>query len=336
MVKKRRDFDKCEVVDLRGLSATFYEEISIKTSSYNNEGVVVNEYHVHPAYGQGHIYHCTTEDIDLTMSTFKLNSDIILFQTFTGDFIQISFLIEGEKIISLHGKDDVLYENGESYLANIRSFDGYSRIAGGRMFKEIKVRLSTSFLRDHGFVNDITLKELADDNLILPITDELLTVLAAMVHTDFMGMARKIYIKAKVFELLAIQIENYKKRLLNGAGLLRNKNLRKLYLIKNIVKENLHKNFSLGSLSKEAGLNQVFLNREFIRVFGYSIHEFSIEEKMKKAKMMLENTECLIYQIAEEVGYKNATHFSAAFRRNVGETPKQYRTNTTLTIKRYN
>lgn len=326
MVKKRRDFDKCEVVDLRGLSTTFNEEISIKTNSHSNEGVVVDEFHVHPGYGYGHIYHFTTEDIDLTISKFKLDSDVILFQTFTGDFIQISFLMEGEKIISLHGNDDILYENGESYLANIKSFDGYSRIAGGRMFKEIKVRLSASFLMDHGFVNDITLKDLADDNLILPITDELLTVLMAMEHMDFIGMARKIYIKAKVFELLAIQIENYRKRLLNGAGLKRNKNLKKLYLIKNIVKENLHKNFSLGLLSKEAGLNQAFLNSEFIRVFGYSIHQFSTEEKMKKAKMMLENSECLIYQIAEEVGYKNATHFSAAFRRNVGETPKQYRT----------
>ncbi|MFK5974163.1 MAG: AraC family transcriptional regulator [Flavobacteriaceae bacterium] len=325
MVKKRRDFDKCEVVDLRGLSTTFSEEIAIKTSSHNHEGVVVNEFHVHPGYGHGHIYHCATEDIDLTMSTFKLNSDIVLFQAFTGDFIQISFLIEGEKIISLHGKNDVLYESGESYLANIKSFEGYSRIAGGRMFKEIKVRLSTFFLRGHGFVNDICLKELADDNLILPITDELLTVLTAIEHTGFIGMARKIYIKAKVFELLAIQIENYKKRSLKGSGLQRNKNLKKLYVIKKIIKENLHKNFSLGSLSKEAGLNQVFLNREFIRVFGYSIHQFSTEEKMKKAKMMLENTACLIYQIAEEVGYKNATHFSAAFRRILGETPKQYR-----------
>ena len=41
-----------------------------------------------------------------------------------------------------------------------------------------------------------------------------------------------------------------------------------------------------------------------------------------RAKYLLENTELPIYEIAESVGYKNATHFSAAFKRFYNETPK--------------
>ena len=67
------------------------------------------------------------------------------------------------------------------------------------------------------------------------------------------------------------------------------------------------------------------LNKEFCRVFGYSIHEFTLAEKMNQAKLLLENTDKMIYQIAEEVGYKNATHFTAAFKKQLGVTPKQYK-----------
>lgn len=46
---------------------------------------------------------------------------------------------------------------------------------------------------------------------------------------------------------------------------------------------------------------------------------------MTKAKDLLRGTQMPIYQIAEDVGYKNATHFSAAFKKYYGELPKQYR-----------
>ena len=46
---------------------------------------------------------------------------------------------------------------------------------------------------------------------------------------------------------------------------------------------------------------------------------------MKKAKELLKMTQLPIYEIAEEVGYKNATHFSAAFKRSYKESPKEYR-----------
>lgn len=39
------------------------------------------------------------------------------------------------------------------------------------------------------------------------------------------------------------------------------------------------------------------------------------------------NTDLPIYEIAEQIGYKNATHFSAAFKRQEGTTPKKFKTN---------
>jgi AraC-like DNA-binding protein len=46
---------------------------------------------------------------------------------------------------------------------------------------------------------------------------------------------------------------------------------------------------------------------------------------MELARQLLTRTDQLIYEVSEAVGYKNATHFSAAFKRHSGKTPKQFR-----------
>src|SRR5690606_29360445 len=88
---------------------------------------------------------------------------------------------------------------------------------------------------------------------------------------------------------------------------------------------NLHKIHTIRDISREMAINEYMLKKEFKRVFGYSINEFYAKEKMNKAKELLKSTQRPIYEIAGEIGYKNATHFSAAFKRFFGSTPKNFR-----------
>ena len=112
MAKKRRAFNKCELIDLRGKPDFLAEGIGVETASVNTGDLLCTEHHIRPFYGQGHIYSFRTETIALTLSRYKLNNDLVLQQIFEHDFIQVSFLLEGEKIIALEGKDDMLYEVG--------------------------------------------------------------------------------------------------------------------------------------------------------------------------------------------------------------------------------
>lgn len=325
MIKKRRDLENHELIDLRNSNSTINERISIKTNADENDGVTIEQYHLLPKYGKGFINHFNSEDIDITISRYQLHNDLVFSQSSRKEVIQISFLLKGEKIIYVGSGKEIFFENRESYLADLKSFNGYVRILSGKLFKEVKIRLPLSFLLDHGFMNDCDLKKLTDENLILPITDELFSILENIERKDITGTANRIYLKAKVFELLAIQMENYKNKEVNAIKWSDDKTLKKLYLIKQVIKSNLHKNLSLIQLASEAGINGNTLNREFIRVFGCSVHEFSVTEKMNQAKHILENTEKMVYQISEEVGYKNSTHFTAAFKRRFGITPIQYR-----------
>ncbi|SNR77726.1 helix-turn-helix transcriptional regulator [Lutibacter flavus] len=326
MDKKRRDFVNCEVIDLSGAEIGINQVIAVQTNCDNDGKIVYSKHHVLPKYGCGCITNFQFDDLLISISRYKLVKDLIIKYDCDDDFTQLSFLLEGEKIISIRGvEEDIPIESHESYIANINKFKGYVRVSGVKAFKEIKIKLSKLFLLNHGFSNDFIFKKFSDKDLILPITNELFTVLTNLEDINLKGISRKIFMEAKVLELLAIQMENYKVKKPSDKIACTGKIIRKLYAVHHILKNNLDKNYSIKQLSQEVALNENLLKKEYKRVFGFSMNEFCKQEKMNKAKELLRSSQLPIYQIAEDTGYKNATHFSAAFKKYFGETPKQYR-----------
>ena len=49
------------------------------------------------------------------------------------------------------------------------------------------------------------------------------------------------------------------------------------------------------------------------------------EERMKKARALLRETNQTVETIAAEVGYENVEHFNRLFKKSYGITPVQYR-----------
>src|SRR5690606_2106011 len=131
-----------------------------------------------------------------------------------------------------------------------------------------------------------------------------------------------MYGESKILELLSLELQGYE----DGWGVLEKRGqqqlLKKLYTARQLLLDHLDKNLGIREISREVGLNEYQLKKEFKRIFGDSIHLYYTKEKMKKAKNLLKATQRPIYDIAGEIGYKNATHFSAAFKRYVGSSPK--------------
>ncbi|ASV29276.1 helix-turn-helix domain-containing protein [Maribacter cobaltidurans] len=326
MVKKRRDNTTVQAAETRLDHILLTELLGNPMEKYEDKDYSFTSYDLREEFGTGQILQASMDDVMITLNSFELKEDVLFKRRIAEDFIQLSFLMEGEKVVSLKGKEFFL-ESGDSYLVNVRPLDSEFKILGNIPYKEIRIRFSSSFLSNHGFTKDYRFKELVDDNLVLPITDKVMLVLDALVNYNFNEGAARIYLMAKVLELLALQISNYKSGVFTRVSSKGHQNLKKLSHVKKMIGDNLHLNLSLSVLSKEIGMNKTNLNREFLRVFGMTIHQYSLERKMKQAKYLLLNTDIPIYQIAEEVGYKNATHFSAAFKREIGKTPKKFRVN---------
>lgn len=79
-------------------------------------------------------------------------------------------------------------------------------------------------------------------------------------------------------------------------------------------------------LSSRFYLSPDYLSRIFRRVSGISLIDFIQQERMKKAKALLEERNGLsIGEIAEITGYDSFAHFSKQFRKHTGVSPNKYR-----------
>ena len=74
-----------------------------------------------------------------------------------------------------------------------------------------------------------------------------------------------------------------------------------------------------------ACLNPTYLARIFKTETGKSMGNYILDERIKKAKLLLETSEMTISEVAQAVGYDNFSYFSKLFKDRTGMTPKEYR-----------
>jgi AraC family transcriptional regulator len=86
----------------------------------------------------------------------------------------------------------------------------------------------------------------------------------------------------------------------------------------------------IGHLAQEAGLSPFHFSRLFRRATGHSPHRYLTLRRMEKAKLLLAGSDLPIVAVASAVGYLTQAHFTSAFGRHVGLTPKAFRTSRRL------
>jgi AraC-like DNA-binding protein len=91
------------------------------------------------------------------------------------------------------------------------------------------------------------------------------------------------------------------------------------------VKDHLEKTFlephSITALAAHFGTNTSKLMSLFRGTFGHTIFDHIQQLRMEHARMLIADKGYYIAEAAREVGYKNAHHFTAAFKRRYGICP---------------
>ena len=89
--------------------------------------------------------------------------------------------------------------------------------------------------------------------------------------------------------------------------------------------EGLRCQIGLPQLAELAGVSPASLKKYFSQVYGVPISVYLRTMRMARAKELLSSTALRISDIADAVGYENQGKFGAAFRRETGVTPLEYR-----------
>lgn len=95
--------------------------------------------------------------------------------------------------------------------------------------------------------------------------------------------------------------------------------------VKRIIEKNAFGRLILMHIAEQLHLNKVHLTRRFRQCYGITPMNYLTELRMKKAKLLLTNSDNTLEKIAHACGYDNEFYFSRVFVKHVGMAPSQYR-----------
>jgi CheY-like chemotaxis protein/AraC-like DNA-binding protein len=93
-----------------------------------------------------------------------------------------------------------------------------------------------------------------------------------------------------------------------------------------LIEENIsNPHFGVSDICKGMGQSKGQLYRKVKSALGYSVNDYIVKIRLKKAKYLLVNEELSIADVAFRTGFKTAAYFSTVFKHAHDVTPTEYR-----------
>jgi AraC-like DNA-binding protein len=159
------------------------------------------------------------------------------------------------------------------------------------------------------------------------VTPAIRSIAQQMWDTPYRGELKRLYLQAKVMELLVIYLDltsdSPAQTCVRG---LKPDTIARLHHAKEILTTQLANPLSLSELAQRVGVSDRTLQRGFRELFNTTAFGYLHNLRMEQAEQLLRNREMRVSEVAHAVGYGHLGHFTEAFKRKFGMTPKQCQT----------
>ncbi|MRI00970.1 helix-turn-helix domain-containing protein [Kriegella sp. EG-1] len=157
------------------------------------------------------------------------------------------------------------------------------------------------------------------------VSPAIAVILSQLINYNLHPSIKKLYIKGKVYELIALYFNKSDDADIEQCPFLVDEdNVRRIRQAKEIMISRMAEPPTLAELSEEIGLSLKKLKEGFKQIYGDSVYSFLFDYKMEFARKMLETGQHNVNEVGLRVGYSTASHFISAFKKKYGTTPKKY------------
>lgn len=161
-----------------------------------------------------------------------------------------------------------------------------------------------------------------------PLSPTLEHIAYQVINCPFKGAARRLFLEGKALEILAEELGGVREPVSAQTGSYSPEDYHSLERARTILQQEYSNPPTILALSRRIGLNDFKLKRGFKDFFGITIFGYVRKLRMEKARAMLESGRYNVTEAALETGHSCLGHFAAAFKREFGVVPSQYRAGT--------
>jgi AraC-like DNA-binding protein/CheY-like chemotaxis protein len=128
---------------------------------------------------------------------------------------------------------------------------------------------------------------------------------------------------------ISVVLNNYKHRILDtlrSTSSITDKSIcYKLKAVTCYINANIHKKLEIDELTKLTQWKRDYFIKIFSKYLQISPYQYILKRKIDKAKLLLEQTDIPINEIAFELGFNMYSNFCSTFKKNIELTPENYR-----------
>ena len=155
------------------------------------------------------------------------------------------------------------------------------------------------------------------------MTPRLARLLDEIANADVTGPSRLLWHQAKSLELIALMTDELVETARADDPRLSAQDIERLERVRSCLVEHLDGPPTLAELARTAGFNETKLKGAFRARFGAPVFAYLRRIQMEEARRLLQLRDLNVTEVAQRVGYANASKFAAAFRRQFGVSPSE-------------
>lgn len=225
--------------------------------------------------------------------------------------------------------------NRQTYEATVR--EGESSILAAGVASEwqwqtrgqcdtLHLALERAFVRqvadEHGYANvdqiEVLNRFIVDDPQIRHIG------LALKAELESVGISGRLFSESLATALASRLLGQYTalapRTVRSQAGLSRSQQ----QLVIDYINDNINQDLRLAELAAAVGMSQSHFTRQFKQSLGITPHQYVIQCRVERARLLLQRGELTIRQVATVVGFADQSHLTYHFKRILGITPNQF------------
>ncbi|OXM85729.1 response regulator [Paenibacillus rigui] len=249
-------------------------------------------------------------------SSYDAAQEALSLSYFTGGGRALSESVTGEEAKEREGEQNPAKLKQAVTQALLMKEEGKVLEALGPLFESIsrssKWNKQAAVTSCYTFLLELT-EELTEMGIPASIKREPQELLQCMhEHPRFEGL------KAWVTKYILDVLEQIKQ---SGGS----KEIHQMKLVKEYIEQNFKENLSLDSMASMVFMNPYYFSSFFKKHTNQNFKQYVTEVRMKEAVKLLLQTDLMVYEIAEQVGYNNARQFSDMFKKQFGKLPQEYK-----------
>jgi len=169
-----------------------------------------------------------------------------------------------------------------------------------------------------------------------PFGSEEFEMIHKILHNTKKGFIGSLYKEGVTYTILSNTLETYLGNTLdNDIDTLSEKDTDQVVIISKFIEDNLSDLPTIEEIANKNFLSESKLQKLFNVYYSCSVHDFTRNKRLDRARILLEDANYTIAEIADELGIRSNSYFSKIFKERYGVTPSKYKNSRLSEIRIY-